>query len=239
MYQYPLQPDELYHHGIPGQKWGRRRYQNPDGSLTALGRSRLIKDAYREEERNKKIDAKIAKKVEKKELKKQKEYMKKQLSKDIANQKKSVYRMSNEELDHEMERLNKMKTTLELRRSIEKISSKKLSDVKQDDKQKSLLNLIVSASKVKASEAVSEVLKDKIKDHFKKSPSLDKYEEAKRDADYWSNVNRAYNNKKDYFKKSPDKYEKAKRDADYWSNVNRAYRNKKEYYKNNTSVNNN
>lgn len=34
---------ELYlaHHGIQGQKWGIRRYQNRDGSLTAEGRKRL------------------------------------------------------------------------------------------------------------------------------------------------------------------------------------------------------
>lgn len=32
--------NELYHHGIMGQKWGVRRYQNPDGSLTAAGRER-------------------------------------------------------------------------------------------------------------------------------------------------------------------------------------------------------
>lgn len=31
---------ELYHHGILGQKWGRRRFQNEDGSLTAAGRER-------------------------------------------------------------------------------------------------------------------------------------------------------------------------------------------------------
>ena len=31
---------ELYHYGIKGQKWGIRRYQNEDGSLTAEGKKR-------------------------------------------------------------------------------------------------------------------------------------------------------------------------------------------------------
>ena len=34
---------ELYHHGIKGQKWGVRRFQNPDGTLTDAGRRRLLK----------------------------------------------------------------------------------------------------------------------------------------------------------------------------------------------------
>lgn len=35
-----LRPDELEHHGIKGQKWGVRKYQNRDGSLTPLGEKR-------------------------------------------------------------------------------------------------------------------------------------------------------------------------------------------------------
>ena len=31
--------DELYHHGVKGQKWGVRRYQNKDGTLTASGKA--------------------------------------------------------------------------------------------------------------------------------------------------------------------------------------------------------
>lgn len=32
---------ELYHHGVLGQKWGVRRYQNADGSLTSKGKKHI------------------------------------------------------------------------------------------------------------------------------------------------------------------------------------------------------
>ena len=38
---------DLRHHGIKGQKWGVRRFQNSDGSLTAAGRKRYSADDYK------------------------------------------------------------------------------------------------------------------------------------------------------------------------------------------------
>lgn len=53
--QLIYETDYLAHHGILGQKWGIRRYQNPDGSLTSAGLKRYAKISKKLEKANEKL----------------------------------------------------------------------------------------------------------------------------------------------------------------------------------------
>ncbi len=53
---------ELYHHGIKGQKWGIRRYQNEDGTLTEEGRQRYLHDNMTAGERRRYEKGKLSRK---------------------------------------------------------------------------------------------------------------------------------------------------------------------------------
>lgn len=39
----------IYHYGVKGQKWGVRRYQNEDGSLTSAGKKRTLSKEKKKE----------------------------------------------------------------------------------------------------------------------------------------------------------------------------------------------
>ena len=84
--------NELYHHGIKGMHWGVRRFQNPDGTLTAAGKRReqanSDRTARKEATRKRDWNAKNASQLSDKELtdqilRLQREKQLKQLTDDV------------------------------------------------------------------------------------------------------------------------------------------------------------
>lgn len=64
--------ETLYHHGVKGMKWGVRRYQNKDGTLTAAGKKKkFVKNKTSSKKSPKKMTAEELKdRIERLELEK-------------------------------------------------------------------------------------------------------------------------------------------------------------------------
>ena len=145
--------NELYHWGIKGMKWGVRRYQNSDGSLTAAGRKRYTNsDGTLNEKGKKKFgdsvkttdDGKSTSSSTSSTIPKQKQA----LDMDDKELQDRVNRLRNEdayrdlskklgydspktELDIKIAEMEKQKKYLELQRDIKNLTPKKVSKGQQ------------------------------------------------------------------------------------------------------------
>ena len=134
---------ELYHHGVKGQRWGIRRYQNKNGSLTAYGKKRYAKELAKLEAEKKRVRQyeQTAKKMSKlDDMRKDLDERKKALNPDdtpesakqqkapSVPQKRKLSELSNEEIQAKIDRMNLENKYKELAQArIDAVSKKEVS----------------------------------------------------------------------------------------------------------------
>ena len=112
--------NELYHHGIKGQRWGIRRFQNKDGSLTAEGIKR-----YR-------TDLKFKEKYDKYTAKREQKRVKKLMSRPLRD-------LSEAELNERIKRLDLEKKAADMGKEVTAATAKPKNQNQQNNGNKLLL----------------------------------------------------------------------------------------------------
>lgn len=175
--------DELTHWGVKGMRWGVRRYQRRDGSLTKAGKRRYESqmEAIKEKEkvlkrtqRNKnRIDKLNAKKGELEEWEKElKGKGKKPQTQPSTPRQKSVSEMTLEELRAQTERMNAERNYYEARKNLAAANPRKVS--MGEKFAKSLMNDVIAPAAKNAGKAYLEnFMKDKLGIKEEKSVNWD------------------------------------------------------------------
>jgi len=201
IWQHYPSSDEIYHYGIKGQVWGRRRYQNPDGSLTEEGRRRYGVLSGTIERHNKKV-------VAKRQASENDEQDAKQ--KASSGRTKRVSEMSDDEITERIKRLTLERNLLNLEADVNRLQPAKVSTGQKIAKQLGQVAVdgLTNAAKQTVTAALNDAAKKAIENSREqnKSKETKEYEALKKEADtlklqaqikgYQDTINGVSNNKK-------------------------------------------
>lgn len=181
--------DFLAHHGIKGQKWGNRRYQNSDGSLTPLGRVRYGVGAARKaagkaaiaggkmagkalrRATGRQTDAELAEELAKAQKKHDRDMTKRAIA-ELYGKKTPLSRMTDAEVDQYLNRLNKTKQINNLEKEIKDQGRgfvSKLAHNTMNNAADNLASGIGEGIKRGVSQKISDAMNSKSEDKLKKA----------------------------------------------------------------------